>query len=228
MELDTRAYFTIVTMSIAIPTGSKIYNYMMTINNSSHAYNLSNPSPFIIMFSFVVLFTIGGVTGVVLGNAMVDIVLHDTYYVIAHFHFVLSLGTSLSIVIGTLLMFEFYFGTWSYVNNFTAPIVSTVIIIAMSGTFLAMHFLGFNTMPRRYIDYMDNLSYWNYVCTFSITLFMIAIPSIYIIAAIVSSIGATGNSLAMPSLPSFKSYAANVVVAMGNTGTSNAAIAAII
>lgn len=107
-ELDSRSYFTVCTRRIAIPTGTKIYNYRFSRGGSS-AYNRTNIVLWFVRSVFVVLFTFGGTTGVILGNAMVDIVLHDTYYVVAHFHYTRALGTSLSIVIGTILRFDNHF-----------------------------------------------------------------------------------------------------------------------
>lgn len=111
MELDSRCYFTVCTMMIAIPTGTKIYNYRISAaRTGSTNSSIGGVSVIWITRSvFVVLFTFGGTTGVILGNARVDIVLHDTYYVVAHFHYTRALGTSLSIVIGTLLMFDHHF-----------------------------------------------------------------------------------------------------------------------
>ena len=107
MELDTRAFFTIMTMMIAVPTGTKIYNYMVTMHRyTDHMITARSVIMILLLTVFVILFSFGGATGVILGNAMVDIVLHDTYYVVAHFHYVLSLGTSISIVMGVFIIID--------------------------------------------------------------------------------------------------------------------------
>merc|ERR1712019_288952 len=156
MELDTRAFFTIMTMMIAVPTGTKIYNYMVTMHRYTD-HMITAKSVIVILFSF------GGATGVILGNAMVDIVLHDTYYVVAHFHYVLSLGTSISIVMGLFIVIDMFFGLGCMkMLTATAGLSTiTVALIALSLIFFSLHFLVFNTMPRRYVDYNDNLRLHN-------------------------------------------------------------------
>lgn len=162
LEVDTRAYFSAVTIMIAIPTGTKIFNWLGTYMANN---NITRQVDLWCALSFILLFTLGGTTGVVMGNASMDIALHDTYYIVAHFHFVLSLGA----VISTLCAFIYYskdmFGDTH--NLWTAITVNSpylniwyfVFLLSIILTFLPMHLLAFNVMPRRIPDYQDYLSY---------------------------------------------------------------------
>ena len=135
LESDTRAYFLSITLIISIPTATKIFNWL--INLSMKHYN-------IYIQTFLLLFTIGGTTGVILSNAIIDISLHDTYYVVSHFHYVLSLGTIISILIPISKYLNYY--------------QTITLLFGMLLIFTPMHYLGFNILPRRYIDYSDNLT----------------------------------------------------------------------
>ena len=142
MESDTRAYFTAVTMMISLPTGTKIFNWLCTYLNNIHI----RTSAALFTLIFLLMFTIGGSTGVILGNAVVDIALHDTYYVVAHFHFILSLGAVIAIFSGIMYSQEKISGTsTSYISRY--HFIMTLFGILL--TFTPMHFLGFNVMPRR-------------------------------------------------------------------------------
>merc|ERR1712159_858536 len=178
LELDTIVYFSVRTMVIAIPTGAKIYNYMRTINLNATPITLnSNASVLLRIVAFVVLFVLGGVTGVVRANGNLDIVLHDTMYVVAHFHFVLSLGSSIGVAIGAFYMV--YLTHHSYVNLVNTQYftyVCVLLVISMIVTFTCMHYLGWNVVPRRYLDYADYNSYWASISTTSVIMFFITIP----------------------------------------------------
>jgi len=156
LESDTRAYFTAVTMMISLPTGTKVFNWFCTVlGNSLFAHK----GGFVIIF--LVLFTLGGSTGVILGNAALDVALHDTYYVVAHFHFVLSLGAVIALFLGVLFFQEtlsltvFPFGSRNASFHFFLTLFGILL------TFTPMHFLGFNLQPRRIPDFPDNLNSWN-------------------------------------------------------------------
>jgi cytochrome c oxidase subunit 1 len=149
MESDTRAYFTAVTMMISLPTGTKIFNWLCTyLNNNVELHIRTSAALFTLIF--LLMFTIGGSTGVILGNAVVDIALHDTYYVVAHFHFVLSLGAVIAIFSGIMYFQVKISGTNNYLPTSTSLSERYHFIMTFFGillTFTPMHFLGFNVMP---------------------------------------------------------------------------------
>merc|ERR1711988_621733 len=165
LESDTRAYFTAVTMLISLPTGTKIFNWLCTYLGNPLILEIRSCSAFFALI-FLLMFTIGGSTGVILGNAAVDIGLHDTYYVVAHFHFVLSLGAVIAMFSGVLFFQENILGSKSLLPSSSSylslyHLVSTFFGILI--TFTPMHFLGFNLMPRRIPDFPDYFNSWNYL-----------------------------------------------------------------
>merc|ERR1711981_629660 len=165
LESDTRAYFTAVTMLISLPTGTKIFNWLCTYLGHPLILEVRSCSA---LFGLIFLLksTIGGSTGVILGNAAVDIALHDTYYVVAHFHFVLSLGAVIAIFSGIIFNGEKILGSRNFLPSSSSTLslyhlISTFIGILL--TFSPMHFLGFNVMPRRIPDFPDSFHSWNFL-----------------------------------------------------------------
>lgn len=163
MDTDTRAYFNAATMGIAIPTGVKIFSWIATMAGGSIRLH----TPMVFAIGFIFLFTVGGLTGIVLSNASLDISLHDTYYIIAHFHYVLSLGAVFGILAGL-----YYWGAKVVGNN--GPLGYSeetgfthfwAFFIGTNLTFFPMHFLGLQGQPRRIPDYPDAFAGWNWVAS---------------------------------------------------------------
>ncbi len=211
MTVDTKAYFIFATMVIAVPTGIKIFSWIATMWGGSISFR----TPMLWAIGFIFLFTVGGVTGVVLANAGVDVVLQDTYYVVAHFHYVLSLGAVFTIFAGWYYWFPKMSG---YMYNETlGKLHFWLTFIGVNMAFFPQHFLGLAGMPRRYADYPNAFAGWNMVS--SIGAFIAGVGLLVFIACMAEAfmrkrlagdnpwgVGATTLEWTVSSPPPFHTY----------------------
>ena len=189
MSVDTQAYFIAATMVIAVPTGVKIFSWIATMWGGSISFR----TPMIWAIGFIFLFTVGGVTGVILANAGVDRALHDTYYVVAHFHYTMSLGATFGIFAAWYYWFPKMSG-YKY-SEFIGNLHFWVTFVGVNIIFFPQHFLGLAGMPRRYVDYPDAYAGWNYVSSIGsyISAFAIVIFLFGVVQAFMRKIPAGNN-----------------------------------
>ena len=212
MGVDAQAYFVFATMVIAVPTGVKIFSWIATMWGGSIQFRV----PMLWALGFIFLFTVGGVTGIMLANAGVDRALHDTYYVVAHFHYVLSLGAVFTIFAGWYYWFPKMTG-YMY-NEALGKLHFWLTFIGANVLFFPQHFLGLSGMPRRYADYPDAFAYWNwwssvgsYITATGTLVFVVGMLYAYFVAKTKAANnpwgpGATTLEWTLPSPPAFHSY----------------------
>ncbi|MFL2771310.1 MAG: cytochrome c oxidase subunit I [Rhodospirillaceae bacterium] len=227
MGVNYRAYFVAVTMAIAVPTGIKIFSWIATMWGGSIEFK----TPMLWAIGFIFLFTVGGVTGVVLANAGMDIAMHDTYYVVAHFHYVLSLGA----IFGIFAAFYYWFDkmTGKTFPEWAGQLHFWTTFIGVNVLFFPQHFLGLAGMPRRYIDYPDIYAEWNLVSTYgaylsSASTVFFLITAFYILVAGKKSVanpwgeGATTLEWTVPSPAPFHTFEDQPDFTSGNPVTQPA------
>ena len=211
LDVDTKAYFVFATMVIAVPTGIKVFSWIATMWGGSVTFN----TPMLFAIAFIALFTLGGVTGVVLANAGVDQALHDTYYVVAHFHYVLSMGAVFAIFAG----FYYWIGKMSgrQYPEWAGQLHFWVTFVGVNLIFFPQHFLGLAGMPRRYVDYPDAYAYWNQISTYGYYITAVG-TVIFLITAVYTmvagrrcadnpwGVGATTLEWTLPSPPPFHQF----------------------
>jgi len=189
MPINLRAYFVAATMVIAVPTGVKVFSWIATMWGGSIDFK----TPMLWAIGFIFLFTVGGVTGVVLANAGIDYSVHDTYYVVAHFHYVLSLGAVFAIFAGFYYWFEKMWGV-KY-NEFLGATHFWIMFVGVNLVFFPQHFLGLQGMPRRYVDYPEAFTHWNQVSSigYAVTLVGVGVFLLVLIEAAIRRRKAEAN-----------------------------------
>jgi cytochrome c oxidase subunit 1 len=211
MSFGAQAYFMVATMVIAVPTGIKVFSWIATMWGGSIEFK----TPMLWAIGFIFLFTFGGVTGVVLANPGVDRMLQDTYYVVAHFHYTMSLGATFGIFCGWYYWFPKMTG-YKY-SETLGKLHFWLTFIGVNVVFFPQHFLGLSGMPRRYVDYPDAFAGWNYISSvgsyisaLGLVVFFVTIIHAFVRKERVGEnpwgVGATTLEWTVPSPPPFHTF----------------------
>jgi cytochrome c oxidase subunit 1 len=168
IDIDTRLYFTAATIIIAVPTGIKVFRWVATFRGRKLVYKRIQ----LWVAGFLFLFTIGGLTGIILANRTLDLLYHDTYYVVAHFHYVLRMGAVFTIIVGVITWWPVLRGV--SLNSLLREAQFYSLFFGVNITFFPIHFLGVQGIPRRYRDYSRRFSYWHSVATLGRVLSIVA------------------------------------------------------
>jgi len=175
IDLDTRMYFTAATIIIAVPTGIKVFSWVATFRGAKVLHGGVQ----LWVVGFLFLFTIGGLTGVILANRTLDLLFHDTYYVVAHFHYVLSIGAVFTIIVGIVTWWPIVTGV--VINTLLVQVQFVVLFLGVNLTFFPIHFLGIQGIPRRYREYSSVFSYWHALSSLGSILRIVATLLIFFI-----------------------------------------------
>ena len=214
LDTDTRAYFTAATMIIGVPTGIKIFSWLATMWGGV----IKLRTPFYFVLGFLILFTIGGLTGILLANAGLDIALHDTYYVVAHFHYVLSMGAVFGLFAGFFYWIHIMIGK-NYIEDL-GRLTFWLMFIGVNLTFFPMHFLGLAGMPRRIPDYPDAYYDWNFIASYGSIITSVGILVFFVLIALLFNKNSSWNNkiFALSDYFKWKSviYDVNVELNKGN------------
>jgi cytochrome c oxidase subunit 1 len=173
MDIDTRLYFTAATMIIAVPTGIKVFRWVSSYRGAVFAVKPVQ----VWVLGFLFLFTIGGLTGIVLANSTLDLLYHDTYYVVAHFHYVLSIGAVFAIMVGLTNWWPLITGLKA--NDVLSLIQFLVLFLGVNMTFFPIHFLGIQGIPRRYREYSTEYALWHSVASLGRTIRIVATIALF-------------------------------------------------
>jgi len=164
LDADTRVYYMLSTIIIAVPTGIKVFTWIHSwyLECITHSYNIYRLLSSVVLI-FITLFTFGGITGIILANTIVDVILHDRYYVVAHFHYVLSIGSVFSILLAYVIWMQLVTGTSTTIG--LTQMITYIVVISVNILFFPLHFVGLHRIPRRYTDYPDRLYSMNLVAS---------------------------------------------------------------